>query len=379
MGVDVRVRLVCTSVYGGFEGAMHDVVLQADGSLRTPHDLEAERIGVALGGYLSCLEVADRAVPAVLDWLALQRRVELPHLRRDKQSRWHLRERLDCCGQGWLRAADAAEHARSVPHLARRFGTQPRLLRPFTAALSTAFGWPDGGAPLDALRAATAEGRVAGRGGATLLWACGIAPEVVVDVHDALAGCRSRLPVEFYLGAVTRRPDLAWVAHSGSFADRPEPDPETLTWLAWSETKHDRLHPVDRGDWLRLGVPRSVLLSLSDQRYAPSEVQQFGEVLGRTPAHAAVLLLSWTSAGLQPEVSRLMALHATGVADLRLSAAALRRLVKEAASAGIELADLDAAELLTVWGNVPEALACARAGRSDPLALARTLHRSRPM
>jgi hypothetical protein len=37
--------------------------------------------------------------------------------------------------------------------------------------------------------------------------------------------------------------------------------------------------------------------------------------------------------------------------------------------------DHAAAELLVVWGNVPEAAACARAGRTDPLEIARVLHR----
>lgn len=375
---DVRLRLICTTERDAFEGTAHDVVLLADGSVETPHDLEAERIGVAFGGYLSCIEVVDRVVPAVRDWLALQRREQLPHLRRDRHLRWSLVERLDCCGQGWLRASDAAEHVRSVPHLARRHGTLERLLRPFVSALTRELGWPEGGAPLDPQRAAPAESRVAGSGGAAQLWAAGIAPEVVVDVHDALGGCRSRLPLEFYLGAATRRPDLAWVAASAAAADRSESDPSTLTWLAWSETAHDRRHPSDRGNWLRLGVPRNMLLQLSDLQYAPVEVRQLGECVGRTPAHAAALLLSWTSARLRPDVARLMALHAAGVPDLRLNAVALRRLVQTLELAGVPMADRDAAELLVVWGNVPEAAACARAGRSDPLALARTLHRSRP-
>ena len=359
--------------------APHDVVLHEDGHLETPHDLEAERIGAAFGGYLSCLEVVDRVLPALFEWLALQRRDELPLLRRDKQRDWHLHRRLDCCGRGWRRAAEAAEHARSVPHLARWFETEERLLRPFTRALSDAFGWPDDGASLPPGRAAAAEARVADRGGVALLWKAGVAPEVIVRIHDALAGCRTRLPVEFYLGVTTRRPDLAWVLNSAAPAAPAEPvdpDPDTLTWLAWSETAHDRRHPSDRGDWLQLGVPRSVLLELSEQRYTPAEVRYLGTILGRTPAHAAGLLLGWTSAGLRPDVGRLGELSLASVPNLRLNGGALRRLLQDARSAGLELGDLEAAELLLVWGNVPEALACARAGRSDPLALARTLHRN---
>src|ERR1700712_175081 len=153
----VRVPLVCTTSRGALDGAWHDVVLHPDGSLETPHDLEAERIGAAFGAYLSCLEVGDRVVPALHEWLRWQRREEAPFLRRDKQARWHLRDRLSCWGAGWLRAADAAEHGRSVPHLAVRHGTLPGLLRPFAATLCAEFGWPESGAPLDPQRAAPAQ------------------------------------------------------------------------------------------------------------------------------------------------------------------------------------------------------------------------------
>ena len=44
-------------------GRQHDVVIHSDWSASTPDDLAAERVGVALGGYLSCLDLVDHALP----------------------------------------------------------------------------------------------------------------------------------------------------------------------------------------------------------------------------------------------------------------------------------------------------------------------------
>jgi hypothetical protein len=123
-------------------------------------------------------------------------------------------------------------------------------------------------------------------------------------------------------------------------------------------------------------VPREALLELRDRGYRPGDVRALAEALGREPSHAATVLSSWTAAGLSPDVSRLAALAAAGVPDLRISAPALGRLIGGVGDP--ELPDAVAAELLVVWGNVPEALACARAGRTDPLEIARVLYRASP-
>ncbi len=65
----------------------HRVTIEPDGSVITPHDLDAERIAVALGGYLTCVDLVDRGVPALHRWVRLVLRQEpVPVVSRDDGS-----------------------------------------------------------------------------------------------------------------------------------------------------------------------------------------------------------------------------------------------------------------------------------------------------
>lgn len=44
-------------------GALHEVAIQPDWTLSTPHDVEAERVAAAFGGYTSCLTLIDETIP----------------------------------------------------------------------------------------------------------------------------------------------------------------------------------------------------------------------------------------------------------------------------------------------------------------------------
>ncbi len=59
----LTVRVHCRTAPRG-KPTVHDVTVDADGRLTTPHDLDLERIGVALGGHLTCVELADHDLPA---------------------------------------------------------------------------------------------------------------------------------------------------------------------------------------------------------------------------------------------------------------------------------------------------------------------------
>ncbi|MBK6764188.1 MAG: hypothetical protein IPG68_13325 [Micrococcales bacterium] len=90
----------------------------------TGHDLEQERIPAALGGYLSCLELADVASPAVLEWFTLEQRLVARPIRAT-QSRgpWHPAKKAQCCARrGYKTAQDAAAHARDPKHVALTHG-----------------------------------------------------------------------------------------------------------------------------------------------------------------------------------------------------------------------------------------------------------------
>ena len=47
------------------------------GLVATPHDLDAERIAAAFGGYTSCLELVDPVIPAVRASMGMQTRRDI--------------------------------------------------------------------------------------------------------------------------------------------------------------------------------------------------------------------------------------------------------------------------------------------------------------
>ena len=64
LGRDLVVPVECTAMESDHFGAVHDITIHADWSVSTPHDLDAERIGRAFGGFSSCLTLVECVVPA---------------------------------------------------------------------------------------------------------------------------------------------------------------------------------------------------------------------------------------------------------------------------------------------------------------------------
>ena len=106
----ITVTVTCRTSRDSAKGSKrHPVTLYPDGTVDTGHDLEQERILVALGGYMSCLELADSASPAVLEWFVLEQRLA-PSPIRANQARgpWHAAKKARCCARRFLAGGDAA-------------------------------------------------------------------------------------------------------------------------------------------------------------------------------------------------------------------------------------------------------------------------------
>jgi hypothetical protein len=344
---DVRLSVPCTTSPAPDAAVVrHSVTLTADWALLTPHDLDAERIGAAFGGYLSCLVVADALVPALRRWWGLQARVVLPPVRRAARGTWRPTPSAaaSCC-RSEASAAEAVAHLRSTEHLAQRVGLSPRFIEPFCVTLAAPDLLPDEAARL-AARCVT------GAGGLLDLWRAGLHPQVVRSVHDSVVGPSGPpLPPALYLGAVTRRPDLAWVAdtlqavHDASPEGMTEHETGDLAqWLAWTQTGVDRRHREARADWLILGVPRGWVAELAASGYTPDDAARLGAATGRGVVGAVHMLRAWTAAGCTPTVPDLVALHSEGVpAWYQPSGAAVSRLVDA-------VADLDSSHPRTQLG-----------------------------
>jgi hypothetical protein len=353
----VTVTVPCATTPGADAASVvHEATLHPDGRLETPHDLAAERIAVAFGGFVTCLDVLDRLVPALPAWWDAQTRAAPPAIRRTPAGTWHptAAQASSCC-RATQSAAPMATHVRTPAHLATRLRLPPRVVEPFTAAL-LAHG------PGDALPPAlAAPARHCVRRDSDLaeLWRAGVHPAGVQAVHAAVVGRSGPpLPPAVYLGAVTKRPDLAWVAQTLTTVDAAAPEPMTddeaadlAEWLTWTQTGLDRRHRSMRAEWLVLGVPRAWVAELGSSGYTPGDVALLGSATGRGVVGAVRMLRAWAAAGCHPAVVDLVALHAQGVpAWYQPSAGAVRRLAEA-------VADLPSPPAITALG-----LALARHG-----------------
>jgi hypothetical protein len=369
----LTVQVPCwTSPAESAPAVLHPVTLQPDGRLHTPHDLEAERIAAAFGGYLSCLVVADSVVPALDGWWALRARDVLPTLRRATRGTWRsaAAATAPCCAPV-PSAGEAAAHLRSREHLTRRLGLPPRLVRPLADAVLEARGDP----PSPSAQAASiAEGCVRDTSGlpgsgVRLLWEAGMAPPVVRSMHDRLVGPDGPpLPTALYLGALVRRTDLGWVAAAlQQVADAvggplpAEHECELAEWLLTTGATADRGERVRRGAWLTLGVPRRWIPHLARGGYEPADARRLAAGTGRSVPGAADYLRAWLAAGTRPAVDDLLRLHRGGLPPWSVpSRAAVDRLCDQLAmrcGRGSDLtARTQAALVLAREGTVPDAL-----------------------
>lgn len=277
----------------------HPILLHADWSVDTGHDLEAERFTVAFGGYLSCFEISQRVVPALRVYLNRQLRNELPHVTLSVGGRWTATERVETCCAGstsFSTAAEAAAHVRGARHVAAEFRTRTTWVGSLGRKVLDAHDRRDPvRLPDDAMRLV---GRQVQRArDVVFLWEAGLTPELIEAVHAEASDGRPLSP-SFYLGVLTKRPDLRWVHETA----RQVPDREIHEWLVWSETAQDREEPELRGEWLRLGVSRRDLTALSETAYRPAHVRLLATHLGTTPTAAAAVLADFADADCFPSV-----------------------------------------------------------------------------
>lgn len=381
-GKDLRVVMSCrTSRSPGSRVRRHPVSIGSDWSVEVPHDLDAERVASALGGFLSCPGLVDASVPALREWLRRQARLVVPAIVLDAGSgSWVLDEVLACCPRGGFGSVvEAASHWRSTKHLTRSWGAMPAQLASLARASQRAHE-PTGTfrPPLpDASRAAAACWR--GQAAVEWLWEAGIHPRWAWQTH-ARIGMQDPLPARTYLAVAYRGVDVQWVACTarGREADpvRPLPlpgrvDEEAMprgeplaAWLAWTAAPWDLADPGARARWLDAGVSRSAILPLGEAGYDPAEVEQLAVALGMSADGAARILADWIRSACRPCVSDLKQLHAEGFPATRApAAAAVDRLCRLSEKHVHGMTRTGLALVLARHGTVPDALAALRASQ----------------
>lgn len=349
-GIECRVRRNAS------RGKVHPVTIRPDWSVLTPHDLEAERIAQAFGGFTSCIELVDAVVPAVRQAAGiLARRVPTPLSRtRDADGvvghrvRWHVPvvRSCRCAVSSFADPQVAARHLRSASHLHRQHEVSRRALETVLRAVEEAWG------PFDGLPAGHAEARrlVREPRGVEDLWEAGIHPGDLPAMASYAVGVEEPLPASYFLGVAYSGVDPAWLARTVA----RQPDPSVAEWLAWLTPTEGRVDDV--GPWLELGLAQRQVLALTAQAVSVQAALDLAAGTPRNPRAAARDLAVWAEVGAVPDVAhfRLLDHHGLG-SDYRPSARAIDRVAEIAGRIGAPVTRTELAVLLAIAGSVPAA------------------------
>ena len=231
---DLTIMIPCGTEDPSSDEVGHPVTVRADWSLVMPHDLEAERVAVALGGVATCLDLAANLVPALRHLLAVMTRAS----DRLVETRWCA---LGRCQGTYHHASDEAAYRHEITpaHLAALFGLRVWQVERILPALESAW-----------LAAADLSLVTEGRQGYARLWSAAIHPDLVERLMLlAPPGARS-MPLQFFVDA----------AYGGAGRMRPEAGDAPATPVVHTPEGAGLRRVMARWkrDWQRVGCrPRS--------------------------------------------------------------------------------------------------------------------------
>lgn len=281
-------------------GTEHEVTLTADWELDTGHDLELERLGAALGGWLSCLELADRVLPAVRGlWLARTRSVPHRMVRLDHRqgSPWVLGEAVPgcyCATGGFRDVAGLVDHLSSPEHWATAHEAPIGHVERFYQALEHAAGVLTRRPARRAVLGWDLSARVREADGAERLWRLGLPPEVIATTHQEISPWGEPLPVACYRDVLLRGCPTEWLAQFAELGS------DAVTWAARSWGARDRSDPGERLRWVRAGAHRLDVEELMLGTWTLDEVAGIATGIGYDLRRVTAVCASWQRVGCHP-------------------------------------------------------------------------------
>ena len=262
-------------------GTTHPVTIGPDWSLETPHDLDAERVAQAFGGFCSCVELADRMVPALREAVRLLTRRELVPVDHRARRMWLVRTPptgCACAARGFTTVQVAARHVRGPLHLGAKYGVSVTRLRRPLARVEAAHGTRVPGRDRGAARL------VLEPHGLDDLWDAGVHPAAVREAAALAPRVDGPLPVWFYLGVAFRpvgdrlRELLAECTSA-----------QAAAWLVWSDAARTSGTARLTAAWLRTDVPRCELETLVHQRVPVAAAETVAQIRAETTARVGRL------------------------------------------------------------------------------------------
>ena len=354
-------------------GSAHDVTVAADGTLTAPHDLDLERIGVALGGHLTCLELADHDLPAALGILEHGLRTRPADIVQVGTRQWAALTPAEGCAceeQTWTGAGQAAAHLRSLQHWALAYRTSPARI----VATADLLGYTLPTPSTNPLPRAATEHLLAESDAAQRLWDAGVPFALVPALCRTLSP--SGLPVPTYVLLAHVYAPREWdvlekfVPHG----------PVVLAWAAQHRTQRDARRPDERLAWVEAGVPLKAIDQLfGGMAYALVHARAYASETGVALDRAAGVLGRWQESGTTPEVRDLVELHrhdpdAATSPRCAPARATVERTVGLAARRGVAADMVTAALAVARTGNAPDAAALLATTLPRPISM-EDLHR----
>lgn len=367
----VAVEVPCRSVPGA-RAKPHTVTVTREWELITPHDLEVERIAVALGGALSCVELADRILPAARGLLEHLNRVVPADIERQGRG-WRVGVPAEGCGceTTFATAKEAARHLRDVRHWARLYQVRPTSVERLAVELRLGRPLEDPRCPLPH---GAAEAYLVEPEALDELWDAGVHFGLVPDMARTLSPSGEPIPAHIVVAHAYVPDEFArlepFVAHG----------PLVLAWASRTWTSRDRRRPGDRLAWVEAGLPLPAIAdAFQGDAYTLDHVRAYAAATGASPAMAARTLGRWQAAMARPPaVADLVELSREALMTDVPPPAAVGRVIGLAAGRGLQVDEARAALALAAAGNVPDAVARLRAGgRDEPLFDHTEPHRTR--
>lgn len=336
------------------EAIRHEVFVGADWQLTTPHDLELERIGVALGGSLTCVTLADCYLPATRAWLENVHRVRPADIVQRDARRWGALVPVagcTCDQETWPTAAQAAEHLRNVRHWAKAHDTRVSQLGRTMHALGLQHT-----ATNPVSRSAT-ERWLAEPDATDRLWDAGVPFDLVPGICDELSPTGLLIPTHVVIAHLYAPREWAvleqFVPHG----------PLVLAWAAQHRTDRDARRPGDRLAWVEAGVPLATIDRVfAGMTYELVHARAYAAETGVPLGVAAGVLGRWQESGVTPDVRDLVELHRLdphAAVGPRCAPAqpAVARTIGLAARRGLAVTPVVAALALARTGTAPDAVA----------------------
>lgn len=322
-------------------GNKHTVSIHygADWAVETPHDLQAERIAAALGGYCACLDLIDKTIPAIranMDHLTRRAEVTMAKNRRGQIHILRGETTRHCC-TGWSfdSVAEASWHLRSAHHISN-YNDAPlwqieKVLKALERKIKPRFeDYND------------VEERLPKQQRVSQLWGVGIHPKTAREYLALVPAVTEPLPLDYFIGVAYSGLNKDWLREVAA----ARPNAETATWLAWVPdlTRHAGI--PEWKTWLKYGLSTNDTEIALIERITSEVVNATAHATGWQPSRAAAALTAWAKAGCSPTIEHIQLLARNGRSHVGVTDRQLNQLWNQTVEdTRIELRELQRTEL----------------------------------